>query len=106
MNSRIIALLQKRDERALYEIREAYGQLCYKTAYNILGNHQDAEECISDMLLAVWNSSKQLEPNGLKAFLVSLVRHIALDKVKAQSRRKRGGRQFTLRCRSLLMTAL
>ncbi len=96
MNSRIIALLQKRDERALYEIRKAYGQLCYKIAYNILGNRQDAEECINDMLLAVWNSTKQLESNGLKAFLVSLVRHIAMDKLKTQNRLKRGGSQFTL----------
>lgn len=96
MDSRIVALLQKRDERALYEIQEEYGRLCYKMAYNILGNREDADECINDMLLAIWNSTTILDPNGLRAYLVALTRHIAMDKVKTQNRQKRGGSQLTL----------
>ncbi len=96
MDSRIVALLQKRDERALNEIREKYGKLCFKMAYNILGNRQDAEECLNDMLLAIWESSTELDPVGLRAYLVTLTRHIAIDKVKTQNRQKRGGAHFAL----------
>ena len=55
-DQQIIALLQKRDEKALLEIRQAYGGLCFQTAYRILGSREDAEECVSDMLIGVWNS--------------------------------------------------
>ena len=84
MDSRIIALLQKRDELALHEIRSTYGALCKQLAFRILGNPQDAEECVSDMLLAVWNSRNPIEPHSLKAYLISLTRHAATDKLKAR----------------------
>ena len=96
MDSQIIAMLQNRDERALSEIRRIYGALCGKLAYRILGSQQDAEECVSDMLLAVWNSRQQIAPQELKAYLVSLTRHSAMDKLKTRTRQKRGGRQFAL----------
>lgn len=96
MDSQIFSLLQQRDERALSEIRDCYGKLCFKMAYNILGNYQDAEECINDMLLAVWNGTTITDFQGLKAYLITLTRHIAMDKVKTHNRQKRGGSQLAL----------
>lgn len=96
MDSQIIAMLQNRDEGALSEIRRIYGALCGKLAYRILGSQQDAEECVSDMLLAVWNSRQPVSPQELKAYLVSLTRHSAMDKLKTRTRLKRGGKQFAL----------
>ena len=96
MDSQIIAMLQNRDEQALHEIRKAYGPLCGRLAYRILGSQQDAEECVSDMLLAVWNSRQQIAPQDLKAYLVSLVRHAAMDKLKTRTRQKRGGKLFAV----------
>ncbi|MBR6719176.1 MAG: sigma-70 family RNA polymerase sigma factor [Oscillospiraceae bacterium] len=94
MERRIIALLQKRDEHVLQEIRQAYGGLCYSLAYNMLGNREDAEECVNDMLLAVWYSVPPHDPVSLEAYLVTLVRRAAMDRLKHDTRRKRGGRQF------------
>ena len=96
MDSRIIAMLADRDEQALQEIRSEYGKLCLKLAYRITGSQEDAEECLNDMLLAVWNSRQQIAPGDLKAYLVSLVRHAAMDKLKTRTRRKRGGKQFSM----------
>lgn len=96
MDSRIIALLQKRDEQALTEIRAAFGGLCFRIAENMLGSRQDAEECVSDMLLAAWNSIPPHQPESLEAFLVTLVRRAAMDRLKAKSSLKRGGHEYAL----------
>lgn len=41
-DSRIIELLELRDERALSEMRRKYSKSCQSIAYNILGNCLDA----------------------------------------------------------------
>lgn len=90
----IIALLQKRDETALQEIRTAYGKQCFQTAYRILGSREDAEECVSDMLIGAWNSIPPHNPNSLCAYLTALVRRSAMDKLRKTYSQKRGGAQF------------
>ena len=94
MDSRIIALLQKRNEGALNAIRTEYGGLCFRIAENILGNAQDAEECVSDVLLAVWNSIPPQHPESLEAYVVTLTRHNAVSMLRAKKSLKRGGREF------------
>ncbi|MEE3404595.1 MAG: sigma-70 family RNA polymerase sigma factor [Acutalibacteraceae bacterium] len=94
MERRLIALLQKRDESVLQELRRIYGGLCFSLAYNMLGSREDAEECVNDMLLAVWNSVPPHDPVSLEAYLVTLVRRAAMDRLRSQTRQKRGGKQF------------
>ena len=91
---RIIELLQKRDEAAISEIRSKYGNLCFKIAEQMLHNTEDAEECVSEMLLAVWNSVPPQEPRNLEAYLVTLLRRAATDRLRSLTRLKRGGAQI------------
>lgn len=93
-DDRIISLLNQRDESALQIIRERYGAMCFQIAYRMTGNREDAEECVSDMLLDVWNSIPPNCPDHLPAYLASLVRRTAIDKYEKAHRRKRGGTQF------------
>ena len=93
-DSRIIALLQKRDEQAIRIIREQYGTMCLQIAYRITGSREDAEECLSDMLMTVWNTIPPMIPEKLPAYLVSLVSRRAIDKYESARRQKRGGTQF------------
>ena len=51
----IIELYFDRDERALRETEAKYGPLCRQVANNILGSPQDAEECVNDVYLALWD---------------------------------------------------
>ncbi|MCR5305587.1 MAG: RNA polymerase sigma factor [Oscillospiraceae bacterium] len=90
----VILLLQKRDEEGIRQIREIYGRQCHQLAYRILGGHEDAEECVSDVLLTVWNSIPPKEPHSLRAYLITLVRCSAIDRLKAANARKRGGNCF------------
>ena len=90
-DDRIIALLQRRDEQALAGIRSKYGGLCFRIARQMLDSAEDAEECVSEMLLAVWNSVPPNQPRNLEAYLVTLLRRAATDRLRAQHRVKRGG---------------
>ena len=90
----IIERLHRRDESALEEIRGQYGAICWQIAYRILENREDADECVNDMLMAVWESIPPQLPVSLQAYLITLVRRAALDKYRLAHRQKRGGGQM------------
>ena len=92
---RIIELLNQRDEQALQIIQAQYGTFCYQVAFRIIGNREDAKECVNDMLMGVWNSIPPNSPDHLPAYLAALVRKTALQKYEKAHRQKRGGTQFS-----------
>ena len=79
-DSQIIALFQNRSETAIRELSAKYGPLCIKLAFNILGDIHDAEECVSDAYLVLWNQIPPEEPKPLSAYLIAVVRNIALNR--------------------------
>ena len=90
----IIRRLNSRDESALQDIRRLYGDLCFQMAFRILENREDAEECVNDMLLDVWDSIPPQLPVSLQAYLITLVRRSAIDRIRHEQRQKRGSTQF------------
>ena len=91
----IIKRLNRRDESALQEIRVRYGGLCFQMAFRILDNREDAEECVNDMLMAVWESIPPHLPVSLQAYLLSIVRRLAIDRSRQEHRLKRCGTVYT-----------
>ena len=87
-------MLNNRDEQALTATTAKYGVLCRAVALDILGNEQDTEECLNDALLAVWNAIPPAQPGNYRAYLLKLLRNIALDRYKAKQRNKRGNGQY------------
>ncbi len=94
-DSQIIAMLNQRDERALTVIREQFGTMCFQAAYRITGSREDAEECVNDTLMAVWDSIPPQKPDRLAPYLASLACRKALDRFEHTHRQKRGGSRFT-----------
>lgn len=92
----ILAMLEQRDQHALAEVRGQFGGLCYKVAEQILGNSRDAEECVNDMLLRLWNSVPPAKPESIKAYLTAITRNLALDRLSAETAEKRGGTEIPL----------
>ena len=90
----IISLLQKRDEKALSQITECYGKLCQRIAFDILGSREDAEECVSDAMMKLWNTIPPQNPNSLRAYLVTVVRSTAISRYRAEHADRRGGGQY------------
>ena len=64
-DQRILALYWERDERAIEETRNKYGRLCEGIAFNVLKCREDAEECVNDAYLGVWNAIPPHRPKHL-----------------------------------------
>ena len=95
-DSQIIQLYWERDEQAIDATLQKYGSFCTAIAKNILGNDQDAEECVNDAYLSVWNAIPPHRPGILPAFLAKITRNTALNKYKHNTAQKRGGGQLPL----------
>lgn len=85
----ITELFFERSEQAVFELSEKYGKLCRRIALNILGDPQDAEECVNEALLAVWNNVPPERPDPLRSYVCRIVRNIALKRYKANTAAKR-----------------
>ena len=88
-DSRIIELFHERSEQAIAELSDKYGALCLRTAENILNDRRDAEECVEDAYLAVWNNVPPERPDPLSAYLLRIVRNLSLKKVRENTAKKR-----------------
>lgn len=85
----IIGLFEGRDEEAIRAAERQYGPLCRRIAMNVVGDAQDAEECVSDTWLAVWNSIPPERPRSLTAFVCRITKNLAmnrLDYLRAEKR--------------------
>lgn len=89
----ILALYEARSEQAIKETDTAYGRLLRRIACQILGSEQDAEECVSDVLLQAWQAIPPEKPAYLRAWLAALTRNAAFNRYEAMSAQKRGGGQ-------------
>ena len=92
----IIELYISRDEHAISETSDKYSSLLKRVSLNILGSESDAEECVSDAYLQVWNSIPPNRPDSLSAYLVSVVRNITLNRLKMMKADKRGKGEHAL----------
>ncbi len=85
----IIKLFFDRDEDALKETEQKYSRLCFGIARNILENDHDAEECVNDTLLALWNRIPPMLPLNFKAFVAKFARNISLKRLEYNLAEKR-----------------
>lgn len=87
----IIELFYERSERAISELNTKYGRFCQRLSYNIVNNRQDAEECVSDAYLGVWNAIPPANPNPLLTYVCKIVRNISLKSYYKNAAAKRSG---------------
>lgn len=92
----IVQLFLDRSEDAVKALSEKLGKYCNTIAYNVLGDASDAEECVNDTYLRVWNSIPPQKPACLKAFVGKITRNLALDLQARKNTQKRGGGQLPL----------
>ena len=85
----IIALFFARQEKAISATADKYGNYCHAIAYKILFNRSDAEECVNDTYIGVWNAIPPARPNNFMAFVCKITRNLSLKRLEAMSRQKR-----------------
>lgn len=88
-DEKIIELFFARSEQSIRELDRKYGRICHRLSYNIVNNRQDAEECVNDTYLGVWNKIPPAEPKPLLTYLCKIVRNISLKKYYRKEAAKR-----------------
>lgn len=79
-DAKIISLLFARAEAAIEALAHRFGAQLYRIAMNILHSGRDAEECVNDTYLALWNAIPPERPDPLCAYTYRTGRNIALKK--------------------------
>jgi len=87
----ILNLLLARAEEAITAMTKRYGKRLYAIAMNILGSPRDAEECVNDTYLALWNAIPPQQPDPLCAYAYRVGRNTALNKRRSNTARQRDG---------------
>ena len=95
-DAKIVQLYWDRNEQAILATADKYGNYCASIAKNILGNHEDAEECVNDTYLNAWNCMPPHRPSILSTFLGKIVRNLSIKRYKHNTADKRGGGQATV----------
>ena len=89
-DNEIVELYLSRNEEAINQTAQKYGSRLRNMANSILNDQETAKECENDAYLETWNLIPPHEPrNYLFAFVGRIVRHLALNVCKMNSRQKR-----------------
>lgn len=85
----LVQLFLNRSDVAIRKLESQYGAVMFSISYNILQNREDAEECVNDAYLALWNAIPPAQPHSLFSFSCKFVRNISLTKYKYNTAEKR-----------------
>lgn len=82
MDDRILELLSAGDQEGITLLQKQYGNMVRYIVRGILPDAQDAEECVSDIYLRVWErfSSFDRAKGSLAAWLTAVARNAAVDR--------------------------
>lgn len=92
----IVRLLFERSENALQELRGKYEKYCRYIAMKILRNPEDADECVNEAYLKIWNAIPPEKPKSLCAFIGKVTRNLSLDFYDKKKAQKRGNGEVQL----------
>lgn len=92
----LIELYCRRSESAIGETAKQYGTYCTTIAMNILHNKEDAEECVNDAYMGVWNSIPPERPAVFSSFIGKITRNLSLNRYRDKKVQKRGGGETAL----------
>ena len=95
-DGRIVELLLSRSEAAIAEMEKKYGARLRSLAYRITGDRLDAEECVNDAYLGVWNSVPPNVPSPLFSYLTEVVRRTSYKRIRSRMAQKRAGVTYSL----------
>lgn len=85
----IIALFFARSEKAITETQARYGRTCLAIAGKFLDDGRDAEECLNDTMLTLWNTIPPERPTNLGAYAYAIIRNKALTRFDYNTAEKR-----------------
>ena len=93
---RITELLWQRSENAIAELARSFGGSLYRLARNIIGDHGEAEEAVSDTYLALWNAIPPQKPEPLAPFVYRVGKNISMNRARRNAAQKRTTYEISL----------
>jgi RNA polymerase sigma-70 factor, ECF subfamily len=87
----LAAAFAAKERRAFDEAYTRYGKLLYSAAHHVLGNAEDAADCVHDALTRVWKSADSYSRSRgtLRSFLTVCVRNEAITRLRSKARRRK-----------------
>ena len=80
---KVIADLINGDLNALKQVYDNYWSKLYQVAFKYLGNGEDAEEAVQDIILRLWNYRKNLQADGnFEGYLIKIAQSSLLNKLR------------------------
>ncbi len=89
MEESLLQQFWEREEAAIHTARQRYGALLTGLCRNILNDARDAEECVNDTLLVLWNTIPPQRPQSLTAYACAVARKLALHRRRDATAQKR-----------------
>ena len=88
-DEQIIQLFFTRNEDAIRQTDDRYGTKLTRLSENIVGNKEDAQECVNDTYFKAWDTIPPTKPVHFFAYLAKICRHFAFDRLDPVNGRKR-----------------
>ncbi len=92
----ILSLLLQRSDAAITALEAVYGPRLMALARNILPTDADAQECVNDTYLALWNTIPPQQPDPLTPYVLRVCKNIAVSKLRKLTAQKRSGYEMAL----------
>jgi RNA polymerase sigma-70 factor (ECF subfamily) len=88
-DAELVARLVAGDQGALGELYDRYADPVFRVAFRLLGDRGHAEDVLQETILALWNRAETYDPRvaSLPAWLMSIARNRAVDRLRARGRR-------------------
>lgn len=87
-DQQIISLIKNQDESGIEEAERQYGQKLTRIAEKLLSK-EDAEECVNDVFMALWNHVPRDDSTVLMRYLLAILKNLVRNNWKAQKTLKR-----------------
>ena len=88
-DEQLISAICKGEESAIEVLYERYHRYAYSLAYRILRDPVASEDIVQDAFLSIWRkaSSYQAQNGSVQSWIQAIVRHRAIDKIRASAHR-------------------
>jgi len=83
----LISQFQNRDEKAFESLYNMYGNSMLGVIYNIVRDHEIAEEVMQDVFIKAWNNSAaySAEKGRFFTWILNIARNAAIDKTRSKA---------------------
>jgi RNA polymerase sigma-70 factor (ECF subfamily) len=87
-DDRMVADFLAQKSSGLESVYRAYGKPLYSVARHVLANDEDAQDCVHDAMLRVWQRSQSYCPDrgSLRSYLLGCVRNEAITRMRKAAR--------------------